>query len=73
MTAFDSLAEALFAASPAVRYVALGRGAYRNFFQLVMPVAGGHVSVAIDRTAVPTELVGLVREALASAGLGAPG
>jgi len=124
VTAFDSLAEALFAASPAVRYVALGRGqdvelrerpavsdasssesdryeellvnptlitlarqrgeidcggldylvvAYGNFFQLVMPVAGGHLSVAIDRTAVPTELVGLVREALASAGLGTPG
>jgi hypothetical protein len=120
VTAFDSLAGALFAASPAVRYVAVGRGqdvelrerpglsdasssgsdryeellvnptqltlarqrgeidcggldylvvAYGSFFQLVMPIPGGHVSVAIERTAVPTELVRPVREALTSAGL----
>ena len=120
MTAFDELADAVFAASPAVRYVALGRGqdvqlrqrpglsaasssesdryeellvnptllalarqrgeidcggldylvvAYGSFFQLVVPVEGGHVSVALERTQAPTELVGRVREALGSVGI----
>jgi hypothetical protein len=105
----------VFAVSPAIRYVAVGRGqnvqlreragladasssesdryeellvnptlitlarqrgeidcggldylivAYGNFFQLVLPVDGGHVSVAIERTQSPTELVGPIRAAL---------
>ena len=107
--------DAIFAVSPAVRYVAVGRGqnvqmreraeladasssesdryeellvnptlitlarrrgeidcggldylvvAYGNFFQLVLPVEGGHVSVAIERGQSPTELVAPIREAL---------
>jgi hypothetical protein len=117
---FDALAEAVFAVSPAVRYVALARGqdvrlqeragldgasssesdryeellvnptlltlarqrgdidcggldylvvAYGSFFQLVMGVDGGHVSVAIDRAQSPTELVDPIREALRSRGV----
>ena len=105
----------VFAVSPAIRYVAVGRGqdvelrerpdladasssesdryeellvnptlitlarqrgeidcggldylivAYGNFFQLVLPVEGGHVSVAIERTQSPTDLVDLIRSAL---------
>jgi len=120
VTVFEDLAEAIFAASPAVRYVALGRGqdvelrerpglsdasssdsdryeellvnptlltlarqrgeidcggldylvvAYGNFFQLVMPVPGGHVSVGVERDEVPTELVGPVRNALRAVGI----
>jgi hypothetical protein len=108
--------DAIFAVSPAVRYVAHGRGqdvqlherrgladasssesdryeellvnptlialarqrgeidcggldylvvAYGNFFQLVLPVAGGHVSVAIERSQSPFELVEPIRAALA--------
>jgi hypothetical protein len=104
--------DALFAVSPAIRYVAVGRGqdvqlrerpdladasssesdryeellvnpalitlarqrgeidcggldylivAYGSFFQLVLPVDGGHVSVAIERTQSPTELVEPIR------------
>ncbi len=30
--------------------------AYGHFFQLVMPLDDGHLSVAIERTATPTEL-----------------
>jgi hypothetical protein len=118
---FDAIAEAVFAVSPAVRYVALGRGqdvrlrerpgladsssgesdryeellvnpalltlarqrgeidcggldylvvAYGSFFQLVMPVDEGHVSVAVERSASPTDLVDPIREALHSAGIG---
>jgi hypothetical protein len=37
--------------------------AYGNFFQLVLPVEGGHVSVAIERTESPTELVEPIRAA----------
>jgi hypothetical protein len=106
----------VFAVSPAIRYVAVGRGqdvqlrerpeladasssesdryeellvnptlitlarqrgeidcggldylivAYGNFFQLVLPVDGGHVSVAIERTQSPTELVDPIRAAIA--------
>jgi hypothetical protein len=106
----------VFAVSPAIRYVAVGRGqdvqlrerpeladasssesdryeellvnptlitlarqrgeidcggldylivAYGNFFQLVLPVEGGHVSVAIERTQSPTELVDPIRAAIA--------
>jgi hypothetical protein len=105
----------VFAVSPAIRYVAVGRGqdvqlrerpeladasssesdryeellvnptlitlarqrgeidcggldylivAYGNFFQLVLPVDGGHVSVAIERTQSPTELVDPIRAAI---------
>jgi hypothetical protein len=39
--------------------------AYGSFFQLVMPLAdGGHVSVAIERSATPTELVEPLRDLL---------
>jgi hypothetical protein len=116
---FDALAQAVFAVSPAVRYVALGRGqevelreradledassgesdryeellvnptlltlarqrgeidcggldylvvAYGSFFQLVMPIDGGHVSVAIERSETPTDLVEPIRTAVRSAG-----
>jgi hypothetical protein len=108
--------DAIFALSPDVRYVALGRGqdvrlrerpdladassgesdryeellvnpalitltrqrgdidcggldylivAYGSFFQIVMPHAGGHVSVAVERSAAVTELVEPLRELLA--------
>jgi hypothetical protein len=108
--------DAIFAVSPAIRYVAVGRGqdvrlrerpdladasssesdryeellvnptlialarqrgeidcggldylvvAYGNFFQLVLPVEGGHVSVAIERTHSPFELVEPIRAAIA--------
>jgi hypothetical protein len=107
--------EAIFAVSPAIRYVAHGRGqevelrerpgladasssesdryeellvnptlitlarqrgeidcggldylivAYGNFFQLVLPHGDGHVSVAIERDQIPTELVEPIRAAL---------
>jgi hypothetical protein len=116
---FDELADAVFAASPAIRYVALGRGqevelrerpglsdasssesdryeellvnptllalarqrgeidcggldylvvAYGSFFQPVLAVEGGHVSVAVERTENPTTLVQPVRDALRSVG-----
>ena len=112
---FDELADRVFAVSPAVRYVALGRGqdvrlrerpdladassgesdryeellvnptlialarqrgeidcggldylmvAYGSFLQLILPVEGGHVSVAIERSQSPTELVDAIREAI---------
>jgi len=115
---FDALAQAVFAVSQAVRYVALGRGqdverrertdltdatsgesdryeellvnpalitlarqrgeidcggldyllvAYGSFFQLVMPIDGGHVSVAIERSETPTDLVEPIRAAVQSA------
>ena len=108
---------AVFAVSPAIRYVAVGRGqdvqlreragladasssesdryeellvnptlitlarqrgdidcggldylivAYGNFFQLVLPHDGGHVSVAIERSESPTELVEPIRAAIRS-------
>jgi hypothetical protein len=108
--------DAVFAVSPAIRYVAIGRGqdvelrerpglanassgesdryeellvnptlitlarqrgdidcggldylvvAYGSFFQLVLPVEEGHVSVAIERTQSPTELVEPIRAAIA--------
>jgi hypothetical protein len=107
--------DAVFAVSPAIRYVAVGRGqdvqlrerpdladasssesdryeellvnptlitlarqrgeidcggldylivAYGSFFQLVLPVDGGHVSVAIERTQTPTDLVEPIRAAI---------
>lgn len=107
--------DAIFAVSPAIRYVAVGRGqdvqlrerpgladasssdsdryeellvnpalitlarqrgdidcggldylvvAYGNFFQLVLPIEGGHVSVAVERTHSPTELVDQIRAAI---------
>ena len=108
----------IFAVSPAIRYVAVGRGqdvelrerpdladasssesdryeellvnptlltlarqrgeidcggldylvvAYGNFFQLVLPVEGGHVSVAIERSQSPTELVDPIRRSITGA------
>jgi hypothetical protein len=43
--------------------------AYGSFFQLVMAIDGGHVSVAIERSATPTDLVEPIRGALRSAGV----
>jgi hypothetical protein len=40
--------------------------AYGSFFQLVLPVDGGHVSVAIERTQTPTDLVEPIRAAIGS-------
>ena len=60
----------IFAVSPAIRYVAVGRGldylvvAYGNFFQLVLPHGDGHVSVAIERSQSPTKLVDAIRGAI---------
>jgi hypothetical protein len=44
--------------------------AYGSFFQLVMPVDGGHVSLAIERDRSPVDLVDPIRSALRSVGLG---
>jgi hypothetical protein len=117
---FEALADAVFAVSPAIRYVALGRGqdvrlkeradlagasssesdryeellvnptlltlarqrgeidcggldylivAYGSFFQLVLPLADGHLSVAIERSQAPTDLVEPIRAALRDQGL----
>ena len=38
---------------------------YGNFFQLVHPIAGGHISIAISQTADPLSLVEPVRRILA--------
>ena len=108
--------DAIFALSPAIRYVAVGRGqdvrlrerpglsdassgesdryeellvnptlitlarqrgdidcggldyfvvAYGSFFQLVLPIDGGHVSVAIERTQSPFDLVAPIRTVIA--------
>lgn len=38
---------------------------YGNFFQLVHPIAGGHISIAISPTADPVSLVEPVRRILA--------
>jgi hypothetical protein len=108
--------DAVFAVSPAIRYVAVGRGqdvrlrerpdlanassgesdryeellvnptlitlarqrgdidcggldylvvAYGAFFQLVLPTEDGHISVAIERTHSPTDLVEPIRAAIA--------
>ena len=113
---FDALADAVFAVSPSIRYVAAGRGqdvqlqerpgladasssesdryeellvnptlitlarqrgeidcggldylvvAYGSFFQLVLPHGDGHVSVAIERTHSPFEMVEPIRAAIA--------
>jgi hypothetical protein len=113
---FDQLPDALFALSPSIRYVAVGRGqdvhlrersgladasssesdryeellvnptlltlarqrgeidcggldylvvAYGSFFQLVLPVEGGHVSVAIERCQSPIDLADAIRTAIA--------
>jgi hypothetical protein len=43
--------------------------AYGSFFQLVMPLdGGGHVSVAIERSQSPVDLVEPIRGALAAVG-----
>ena len=42
--------------------------AYGSFFQLVLPVDGGHVSVAIERSQSPFELVGPIRAAVSRDG-----
>ena len=41
--------------------------AYGNFFQLVLPIEGGHVSVAIERSQSPTELVDAIRRGITGA------
>jgi hypothetical protein len=115
--------DAIFAVSPAIRYVARGRGqdvelrerpdladasssesdryeellvnptlvtlasqrgeidcggldylvvAYGNFFQLVLPIEGGHVSVAIERSQSPTELVDAIRRGITGTAGGTP-
>ena len=115
---FDALADAIFGVSPAIRYVATGRGqdvrlrerpglrdassgesdryeellvnpalltlarqrgeidcggldyllvAYGAFFQLVIPFAGGHVSVAVERGHDPVAVAARVRAVLTSA------
>ena len=107
--------DAIFVVSPAIRYVAVGRGqdvqlrerpgladasssesdryeellvnptlitlarqrgeidcggldylivAYGHFFQIVLPIDGGHVSVAVQRSQPPTDLVGPIRAAI---------
>jgi hypothetical protein len=117
---FDALCVAVFAVSPAVRYVAWGRGqdvqlreradlagassgesdryeellvnptlltlarqrgeidcggldylvvAYGSFFQLVLPLADGHLSVAVERAQTPTDLVEPLRAVLREQGL----
>ena len=38
--------------------------AYGSFFQLVLPVEGGHVSVAVERTHSPIDLVEPIRAAI---------
>jgi len=42
---------------------------YGHFFQLVHPIASGHLSVAIEATADPLVLLSTVRAALDKAGL----
>ena len=42
---------------------------YGHFFQLVLPVDGGHLSVGIERTADPLPLVDTVRAAARAHGL----
>ncbi len=42
---------------------------YGNFFQLVHPIAGGHISVAIEPDADPIAVVEVVRALVADAGL----
>jgi len=42
---------------------------YGHFVQLVHPVDGGHVSIALERHANPASLVGAIREELGLAGL----
>ena len=42
---------------------------YGNFFQLIIPVSGGHVSLAIEPRADPLTLLGQVRNVLVAAGL----
>ena len=42
---------------------------YGSFFQLVQPVSGGHVSVAIESSGNPLAIAAQVREALQQQGL----
>jgi hypothetical protein len=41
---------------------------YGNFFQLVHPIAGGHLSVAIEPRAQPLDLLDRIRQALVENG-----
>lgn len=41
---------------------------YGHFFQLVLPVAGGHLSVAIEATGNPIDVVEVVRRVLGEEG-----
>lgn len=45
---------------------------YGHFFQLVHPIDGGHLSVAIEATADPLPLVGTIRDAARAHSLFAP-
>lgn len=49
----NQLFDQLFAISPDIRY--------GHFFQLVHPVAGGHLSVAIEPRAQPLDLLDKIR------------
>lgn len=42
---------------------------YGHFFQLVHPIAGGHLSTAIEPTAHPLELVEMIRRVIGENGL----
>lgn len=67
--------------NPALLNLAVNRGAidcgglqflvvrYGSFFQLVQPVSGGHVSVAIEPSGNPLTIAAQVREALQRQGL----
>jgi hypothetical protein len=67
--------------NPALLNLAINRGAidcgglqflvvrYGSFFQLVQPVRGGHVSVAIEPDSDPLTIAAQVREALQQQGL----
>ena len=43
--------------------------AYGSFFQLVLPLADGHLSVAVERDQTPTDLVEALRAVLREHGL----
>ena len=55
--ATQALLDAVFELGPEVRW-------YGPFFQVVMPRAGGHVSVALEPTADPVAFAGRLRERL---------
>ena len=46
---------------------------YGNFFQFLLPIEGGHISVCIEPYADPLELLAPIRAALSQADLQLPG